>query len=168
MNMQIPHKMTNEEAKTQAQYEILKQIKQEPSVKKLPPQTQKNIANYIFGIEQRIIKTHSGPIPCPDDLAQYNNIIPNGAERIMMMAEKQQEHRISIEGKIVNSQQNQSRLGQVFGFVIAIFFGLIAGILIYNGHDIAGTVIGSVDLVALVAVFVTGKYTQKKSLNENK
>lgn len=31
---------------------------------------------------------HSGPLPPPSDLAQYNDIISNGADRIMAMAEK--------------------------------------------------------------------------------
>ncbi|ELR72618.1 hypothetical protein C900_00997 [Fulvivirga imtechensis AK7] len=35
-------------------------------------------------------KTHSGPIPDPETLSHYNKIIPNGAERIMAMAENQQ------------------------------------------------------------------------------
>lgn len=33
---------------------------------------------------------HSGPLPPPSDLAQYNDIISNGADRIMAMAEKEQ------------------------------------------------------------------------------
>ena len=36
---------------------------------------------------------HSGPLPSPSDLAQYNAIISNGADRIMTMAEKEQEAR---------------------------------------------------------------------------
>lgn len=33
---------------------------------------------------------HSGSLPPPSDLAQYNDIISNGADRIMAMAEKEQ------------------------------------------------------------------------------
>ena len=34
-----------------------------------------------------------GPIPPPGILAGYNNVIPNGADRVIMMAEKEQAHR---------------------------------------------------------------------------
>ena len=39
----------------------------------------------------------SGPIPPPDLLEKYNNIIPNGADRILAMAEQQQAHRQFME-----------------------------------------------------------------------
>ena len=38
-----------------------------------------------FMIAQR---SHSGPLPHPDDLIKYDSIISDGAERIMQMAEK--------------------------------------------------------------------------------
>jgi uncharacterized membrane protein len=34
----------------------------------------------------------SGPLPPPAILAQYNNAVPNAAERILKMAEKEQSH----------------------------------------------------------------------------
>ena len=32
-------------------------------------------------------KIHSGPLPAPEDIELYNKSIPNGADRIMKMAE---------------------------------------------------------------------------------
>jgi uncharacterized membrane protein len=40
---------------------------------------------------------HSGPLPPPEDLAKYNMIVPDAAERILRMAEKQQAHRMELE-----------------------------------------------------------------------
>lgn len=42
-------------------------------------------------VKQQI--SFSGPIPHPDLLAQYDQIIPNGADRILLMAEAQSRHR---------------------------------------------------------------------------
>ena len=39
----------------------------------------------------------SGPIPSPQILQQYNNIVPGAAERIIRMAEKQSDHRMALE-----------------------------------------------------------------------
>ena len=36
-------------------------------------------------------KIHSGPLPAPEDIALYNQVIDNGANRIMAMAERSQE-----------------------------------------------------------------------------
>lgn len=33
-------------------------------------------------------RTHSGPLPPAEDMEKYNKVIPNGADRIMIMAEK--------------------------------------------------------------------------------
>ena len=42
-------------------------------------------------------QTFSGPLPPPDALKRYSDIIPNGAERIMAMAEEQSKHRRELE-----------------------------------------------------------------------
>jgi hypothetical protein len=46
-------------------------------------------------------------------------------------------------------------------FVIAIVFGLIAWDLAKSGHDTAAAIIGGIDLVGLVAVFITGRVVKK-------
>ena len=39
----------------------------------------------------------SGPIPPPDILKGYNDVVKDGAERIIAMAEKQSNHRMILE-----------------------------------------------------------------------
>ncbi len=39
----------------------------------------------------------SGPLPPPQVLGQYDEILPGAAERILRMAEKQQDHRIGAD-----------------------------------------------------------------------
>ena len=38
------------------------------------------------------VQQWSGPLPDPNSLARYNEVLPNAAERIMSMAEKEMEH----------------------------------------------------------------------------
>ncbi|MGD0060844.1 MAG: DUF2335 domain-containing protein [Verrucomicrobiia bacterium] len=109
-----------------------------------------------------------GPLPDPDDLAKYGQIIPEGADRIMRMAEDQSKHRIAIETTVINSQQIQSRRGQVFGLIIGIF-GIIAGAVVaLLGHDAVGGVIAGTTVVSLVVAFVTGRRVQQKELQEKR
>jgi hypothetical protein len=54
-------------------------------------------------VERHEISMRRGPLPDPAELAAYNEIIPNGADRIMRMAEDQSTHRIGIEKIVVTS-----------------------------------------------------------------
>ena len=52
-------------------------------------------------VEQQELTVWAGALPSPDDLTQFNLLIPNGAERIMRLTEKEQDHRIALEQQIV-------------------------------------------------------------------
>lgn len=111
-------------------------------------------------------KTHSGPLPDAESLIEYNSVIPNGADRIMTMAEKQQLHRIDIENKVIQSQSGQSKLGQIFGFVIGLVGVGCGTYLAAIGEATVGGIIAGGTVVSLVSVFVIGKAIQNKSLEE--
>ena len=106
-------------------------------------------------------RSHSGPLPDAETLIKYNSVIPDGADRIMKMAEKQQEHRMSIENKVIQSQTKQSGLGQWFGLIIGLV-GIGCGtFLAYSGETTVGGIIAGGTVVSLVSVFVLGKRRQK-------
>lgn len=105
--------------------------------------------------------SHSGPLPDGDTLIKYNSVIPNGADRIMKMAERQQEHRMDIESKVIAGQVKQSKLGQIFGLIIGIV-GIGCGtFLAYSGAKTVGGIIAGGTVISLVSVFVIGKRNQK-------
>ncbi len=107
-------------------------------------------------------KSHSGPLPDAESLVQYNSVIPNGADRIMGMAETQQKHRISMEHKVVSSQSRQSFLGQIFGLIIGLV-GIASGTYLASiGATTVGGIIAGGTVVSLVSVFVIGKKVQQK------
>lgn len=104
---------------------------------------------------------HSGPLPDPQSLSSYDQLIPNGADRIMKMAEKQQDHRMRIERTAIGRQTFQSFIGQIFGFLIGLS-GIGSGtFLAYNGFTTVGTVIAGGTVVSLVSVFVIGRKSRK-------
>lgn len=101
-------------------------------------------------------------MPDSESLIQYDSVIPNGADRIMKMAENQQVHRMSIEKKVIDSQSIQSLLGQVFGLIIGIV-GIASGtFLAYSGESTVGGIIAGGTVVSLVSVFVIGRKKQSK------
>ena len=117
-------------------------------------------------IIERKITAHHGPLPQWEDLEKYGQIIPNGADRIMSMAEKQQEHRMTLETKAISEQLSQSKLGQIFGLIIGLT-AIIGGVFcIMQGHEWSGAFLGGGGLTGLVSVFVIGRKKQEKSLGD--
>ena len=98
-----------------------------------------------------------GTLPPPQLLAKYDEIMPGLADRLTKMAELQLVHRTELEKNAIPEDQRQSKRGQLFAFILALTFLVAAFILIVEGKETPGTIIGSVDLVALVTVFITGR-----------
>lgn len=156
----------------------LKKIEQQllnanPNLFKGVPDQKKTEILRVFSISlsveqiiERKITAHQGPLPQWEDLEKYGQIIPNGADRIMTMAEKQQDHRMSLETTAITEQLTQSKRGQTFGLFIGLtaIIGGVACILL--GHEWSGVFLGGGGLTGLVSVFVIGKNKQAKSLDD--
>jgi len=112
------------------------------------------------------ISRYSGPLPKPEDLAKYEQVLPGSADRIIRMAEQQATHRQSLEKVVVESNVAVQKWGLVCAFVIALS-AIVGGILLslkgMSGVGLA-SIIGA--LAALVGVFIYGKSAQKKELKE--
>jgi uncharacterized membrane protein len=107
---------------------------------------------------------YSGPLPPPDALERYNQIVPGAAERIIAMAESQHAHRLGLERHVIESNVSAQKLGTILGFVVAMT-AIIGGIwLIHEGKDAAGLASVLTSLGALVGVFLYSKHEQKKDL----
>ena len=117
-------------------------------------------SNSISTVTQSV--SFSGPLPPPGLLAQYNDVIPNVAERLMVMAEKQSAHRESLEAKVVAGNVASQARGSHYAFIICLVTIIGGFVLIGMGKNIYGisAVIGS--LATLAAVFVVAKRDQRK------
>jgi uncharacterized membrane protein len=113
------------------------------------------------------VQQYSGPLPPPEALAQYNEVLPGAAERIMAMAERQSSHRQGLENIAVSAQTRDSLIGLIFGLVIGLATICGGVICIMNGHEIGGTILGGTGLASLVGVFVYGSQ-QRRSEREAK
>lgn len=120
----------------------------------------------IKGLVITMHKTHAGPLPDATTLAGYSALIPNGADRIMIMAEKQSEHRMKMESKVINGQMLQSNLGQILAFLIGIGALGASTFCIVNGFEWSGALLGVGGLTGLVTAFIKGKNQQEKNLSK--
>lgn len=135
----------------------------EPVLQDLPEPKRSEIIKAIIGISIKRSSLFSGPIPPPEILKGYNEIIRDGAERIFEMAEKQSNHRITLEAEVIKEELRQSSRGQIFGFILG-FVGLgLATALAILGHEAIAGIFGTTTLIGLVTVFVIGKKSQGKN-----
>jgi len=75
-----------------------------------------------------------GPIPPPSILRGYDEIIPDGAERIMTMAEDEQDHRHDLEKRQIGLFER----GQWFAFILGLVTVGGGTYLLATDHDLTG------------------------------
>jgi uncharacterized membrane protein len=105
----------------------------------------------------------SGPLPPPEALARYNDILPNGAERIVAMVERQAAHRIEIESHVSRQQLKQSGRGQIYALIIGISGLGTSAYAAYLGLGAAAGTIATVALGTLAVTFILGKKSEISS-----
>lgn len=106
--------------------------------------------------------TFSGPIPPPELLGKYAEIIPNGADRILKMAESQSSHRQHIEKWAVIGGTILSYFGVLCALIIALFTLYFGSQLILKGYVVAGSIFAGSGLVGLVTAFIYGTRSRRE------
>lgn len=139
----------------------------DPSIfRGIPPDTRDRIVDTV-GIFISMTH-HEGPLPSVRTLEGYHKLIPEGAERIMFMAEKQQQHRMTMENKVLQAEISQSLPGQWLAFAIGISTLTTCGFCAYIGEPILAGVIGTGGLIGLVSVFIQGRKSQQEDLKDKR
>jgi uncharacterized membrane protein len=125
----------------------------------LPSTGQLNVPGTL--VHQSLELSYSGPLPPPAALKQYDEIVPGAAARIIAQAEKQTDHRIKLEHKVVFSGVSRSWWGLWVAAFLVLFAMASGSILVYLGHDASGAVIATTGLAGLATVFIVGTNLQK-------
>ena len=80
---------------------------------------------------QVIQKSHSGPLPPPEDFAEYEKALAGSCDRILKMAEKQQDYVYEINKRRLDGDFSEARWGQV----CAVILGLVGiAACVYTVH----------------------------------
>ncbi len=123
-------------------------------------------------IEQRI-EMHAGPIPHPDLMASYEKITPGLADRIMKMAEQNQEANIEHQKNVLNFQardayNDQRNIYKITRLIIIscllVLFLFIGGgfYLILQGHVVSGLFASFGGITPVLYVFMKMLIVYKK------
>ena len=86
-----------------------------------PPHSQRGPRQEQVTQQPRVeVQQWTGPLPPPAALAKFNEIIPNGADRVMAMAEKEHAHRIAYEAAGLQATTREATRGQYLGAAVSI------------------------------------------------
>ena len=108
----------------------------------------------------------SGPLPHPDHLREYENILPGSADRVIRMAEEQAQHRRQLETLVFTSNTKLEARGQILGFLIAITALVGGGYIMASGQSVWGAAVAISAVAGLSGLFVWKSRERKRELNE--
>lgn len=113
---------------------------------------------------QATVESWKGPLPAPSDLQGYKEVDPEFPKQIVRWTQQTLDHQESQEVKLLDGEIDQGKRldayrerGQILAFILALVVIAAAFFLILFNHAIAGTILGSLDLVALATVFIIGQ-----------
>ena len=97
------------------------------------------------------------PIPSPETLAGYNELMPDRANRFMVLVENQSKHRQDSEKFVIQRDAARSDRGLNYAFIVTIAGFVLVGFLAYIGQPVVAGVFGATEIAALASVFIVGR-----------
>lgn len=135
----------------------------------MKPSNQKKTHQSIAVSQQ---KFYSGPIPDAESLQKYEEVCPGFAERLMRMAEKEQEERITIQKEVISVEKylnikelNNYRRGQVFALISVILVISLCCLFLYNGYAKEAKEVAITVIASLAGVFIIGRFIKPQNNN---
>ena len=124
------------------------------------------VATFTITASKQTTVTFRGPLPPPEILQAYNKAVPNGADRIMGMAERQSAHRQELEKTVLKSNTSVQKFGVFSALAITLTALVLGFILIIYDKDILGFTLMIGSLGSLVGTFVYGRRSQERERAE--
>lgn len=113
----------------------------------------------------KVEASFQGPLPPPQILDHYDQIVPGSAERIICLWEEQVRHRQRLEVDVITSDIRQSYFGATLGFIIAMSAIGSGTFLAYIGRPTEGIAAIITALIGLVGTYGWGSYQRRKERN---
>lgn len=105
----------------------------------------------------------TGILPPPNEMEKYENLLPGITNRLLATYEKQVDHRINLENKVIESDISRGKVGQIFAFVLNILT-ILSGFILKMSDKPSGIWIIICSMVIMALLFIVGLYSQKKEL----
>lgn len=101
-------------------------------------------------ITRQVVQKFSGPLPPPELLKTYGELMPDLPERIVAMVEKEQAHKHNRENKTMEYVRNDVRRGQILGVLVSLGSLATAGFCAWIGAPwivVLGTILPGLSTV---------------------
>jgi uncharacterized membrane protein len=98
--------------------------------------------------------TFQGPLPSPEALRGFEDVLPGAAERIIAMAEKEQEARLKTDKKIITANIAMMTLGILAALISLFVISFLIKYSIDKGYPNIAAILSSTSLVGVVGLFV--------------
>ena len=95
----------------------------------------------------RVETTFSGPLPSPEDFKKYNEVLPDAANRLMALAEKEQQIRADGQAEMLANDRRRITGGLLLGMSLVT----VAGLATWLGYALIALPIG---LAGVLTAFV--------------
>lgn len=118
----------------------------------------------VFSFNQSISKVKADTVPDwkKDILKGYQELYPDAAQKIIDNGIAESQHRREMEDKYLSGNISSHKLGQLFGFLIALVV-IIGGIyLIATDKQVAGSVLTGTTALGLIGLFTGNNQNKNK------
>lgn len=134
-----------------------------PAIEQLPAEQREAIVQVV-----QAELSHSGPLPSPDQLSEYDAVLPGLAERIVRLTEREQEHRHETITLAVGRASRLRERGQALGMVsLVLMLAFCAYLVSVGSPQVAGAVAAGV-IAAVVGIFVIGRRADLKERRQER
>jgi uncharacterized membrane protein len=113
-------------------------------------------------------RSFSGPLPPPEILAGYEQIVPGAANRILTLLEHQTAHRQQLESVVIRGNVDAQKRGQWMAYSTGLMVLAAAVGLMLAGKAEVGAWVLFGDLLVFAGMFVLGKKSQQKERAEKR
>jgi uncharacterized membrane protein len=98
-----------------------------------------------------------GPLPSPEALARFNEVAPNGAERIIAEFEAEAKHRRKLETRAMTADVWDRLGGKVLAFAFSSIALIVAAVCALNGASTAAALIGTGTVGTVAVALIRGR-----------
>ena len=108
------------------------------------------------------LEIYQGDLPHPDILKGYQDLDSDAAKKIIDNGIAESQHRREMEDRYLSGNIASHKLGQLFGFIIALVV-IIGGIyLIATDKQIAGSILTGTTALGLIGLFTGNSQNKNK------
>ena len=127
-------------------------------VENLTDQQREQLVQKLF-VGHRIESIFIGPLPSPEDFRNYNQVVPDAAERILSMAEKEQQ--IRFEGQTKALANDSKRINR--STIISLALVVVAGLAAWKGFVAIAVPLGLAGVIASIIRLLNDWFYQSAS-----